>query len=157
MGNREIKFRAWDSYSKSFYYLKVKDSPMGEIHLDTPQDIRGLMVQPKVRMEQKLEWQQYSGLTDKHGREIYEGDVVRFTNYYNGKVYEQGIGIVELGKFETVGETGWNGETVVGFYLCKAVISVSSHLGTHSMSLFNWDELEVIGNIHENPDLVEGK
>lgn len=82
---------------------------------------------------------QYTGLTDKDGKKIFEGDILRFTrggNEHIGKVvYEQRICGLDL----------WYNE-VVGAYGEKA---------TFRISLTEPTKLEVIGNIYDNPELLE--
>lgn len=71
---------------------------------------------------------QFTGLTDKNGVEIYEGDIV---------------------------ETGWQGDTKGEVVFAEAMFFVKS--GDSTM-YFNYpDRYEVIGNIYENPDLLEVK
>lgn len=82
---------------------------------------------------------QYTGLKDKNGKKIFEGDILRFTrggNEHIGKVvYEQRICGLDL----------WYNE-VVGAYGEKA---------TFRISLTEPTKLEVIGNIYDNPKLLE--
>ena len=71
---------------------------------------------------------QYTGLKDKNGTEIFEGDIVQ--NIY--------------GDIFTV---GYYGEHWYGY-----VLTTSDGCVDH---LYEYDEYEVIGNIHDNPELLE--
>jgi len=71
---------------------------------------------------------QFTGLLDKNGKEIYEGDIVR--EFWNGNPDPCCVQVVEWDDNES------SGPRVVGFYLQDG------------------DEYEVIGNIYENPELL---
>ena len=102
---REIKFRAWDTEREKMEYCGL--ARIGEYH--------ELMEHPIM---------QYTGLKDKNGREIYEGDVVKWPYY---KKHKQGVVTWGTGGF-------W-----VPPYLDK---------------LFQSEQMEVIGNIYVNPELI---
>ena len=76
---------------------------------------------------------QYTGLTDKNGKKIFEGDIVEGADF---TVEDGGYGVVSFdeGAFE---------------------VSGNNIIGTFHENYWG-KEFEVIGNIHDNPDLLEG-
>lgn len=79
---------------------------------------------------------QYTGLTDKNGKKIFEGDIVEFTDKYTGKKGKAEI-VFEAFKWKYSG-CYYGGNPIV--WLCIDDTSV---------------EFEVIGNIHDNRELLE--
>ena len=78
---------------------------------------------------------QFTGLTDKNGKKIFEGDVLQFN--YTGKnhgVEGKATVIFEHGKFGVL--WGWH----------KEIVCLDGFADT---------TIEVIGNIHDNPELLE--
>ena len=82
---------------------------------------------------------QFTGLTDKNGVKIFEGDICRFKRFND----------VHVGKIvfnvTTASFVMWY-QSIVGAYGEKA---------THKMLLSACDNIEIIGNIHDNPELME--
>lgn len=78
---------------------------------------------------------QYTGMTDRNGQKIFEGDIVEDGRDYNE---EDGYGVVEWndGAFEVISEGNWSGTFYTNYY---------------------GYEFNIIGNIHDNPDLLKGE
>ena len=108
---REIKFRAWDKVCK--HILRQKDN--WRVYLNGGVSINN------VWSTTNLILMQFTGLKDKNGKEIYEGDICSHP--------DQKTKSIEFSPFG-----GW----LVGFYI-----------GTNPCYL------EVIGNIYENPELID--
>lgn len=117
---KEIKFRAWGKNSKE--YLSHK----GEKEFT----ITELGTLPDLSVW-KLE--QYTGLKDKNGTEIYEGDILDV--------------ILHNGEHENY-LIQWD-EREAGFE------AYNRDRSNYILS-YIWDECEVIGNIFENPELMGG-
>jgi uncharacterized phage protein (TIGR01671 family) len=144
MTQREIKFRAWDENTGKMHFFDLIDlrreqegSPMAEVFFS----------------DETTHVMQFTGLHDKNGKEIYEGDVVKIPDplYFKDK--------------EVVGEHRlelWRGGLAqvvavpFGFHLENincGTWALYDPEGQH----FSFDDLEVIGNIFEHPSLLEAK
>src|ERR1044071_4370371 len=106
---REMKFRAWDS----------KQNKM--INIDS-------RITALAALNQQEDWypMQFTGVKDKNGVEIFEGDVLRCVKVYRGKI--NGCKYKTVKWVHTTVTNGWN--------ICSNT------------------KFEVIGNIYENPKLL---
>ena len=90
---------------------------------------------------------QYTGLTDKNGKRIFEGDMIKpFDDEIDKMVVEFHFGQFLLclyGERGYMAEYGWEES---GNYGCFEAEPLSSY----------GDDIEVIGNIHDNPELLKG-
>ncbi|MCY7789873.1 YopX family protein [Bacillus haynesii] len=100
----------------------------------------------------------YTGLKDRQGRMIYEGDVIEvFKGYWSFKA------IVKFGHYEQDGSGGEYSPTeCIGFYAEAINPDEKDEYGCYSisdyekqMSLFESEEIEVIGDVYRNPELLE--
>lgn len=94
---------------------------------------------------------QFTGLFDKNNREIYEGDIVKYTRYKVRSEY------FKKDFIENVYVVYWN-EEKHAFYCTTKFESgggASGYLDFHDERAEK-EEIEVIGNIHDNPELLEG-
>ena len=90
---------------------------------------------------------QFTGLTDKNGKKIFEGDIVR-THYANAPkaVFVETV-IFDCGKFcATSTNEGCKTTATLWDGVPRLAIDKSVYM----------DEVEVIGNIHDNPELLGG-
>lgn len=127
--NREIKFRIWDNANKK--YLSLQDyQDLGAIEVENDGT---LTLSPRFRfltsmmiMPERFIPQQYVGLKDKNGVEVYEGDKVMFD--------------YEWTEPNEIGVITWNKDT--------ASFQIKGHIPSSSMK--HLDRMKVIGNVYEN-------
>lgn len=121
---RDIKFRMWDKINKTII-KDIHDSE--EFWLVINNNLYDVM--------------QYTGLKDKNGKEIYEGDILLAPDWFGNLkcvcIYQQENQVSSIQGF---------GLYSYDRYFQKYRTLVESD---------EWDEFEVIGNIYDNPDLLE--
>jgi hypothetical protein len=106
---RQIKFRVWDG-AKLMYDPQVfpEDHKLNRIF---------------AMMGTDWEFDQFTGLLDKNGKEIWEGDIVDGRRYWRPKLFGRRVARMDS-------------------------------LGLNDLERWH-NDIEIIGNIHENPDLIE--
>ena len=88
---------------------------------------------------------QYTGLTDKNGKKIFEGDIIRAITLDTGS---EEIAVVCFGNF--IDEN--NGDEYIGFYIeFDGIKTTITQLAMEECK----NRIEVIGNIHDNPELLQ--
>lgn len=118
---RDLKFRAWDTHNNKMRELKFRIWDGNNKHFVYP-DI--------LELDRGLEYQQFTGLLDKQGKKIYEGDIVK-----------DKLGNTASVEFDP--ESG-------GWRLCLTTLPSGK-------KILNWgfENCEVIGNVWENPELLK--
>ena len=121
---REIKFRVWDTQLYVMFDDK-KDAELGDAYepLWNLKCVRGGKLSYPLGIIM-----QYTGLKDKNGKEIYEGDIV---------LYKKLISVVEWMWYMWIFKHKDMGD------MAQDHVVASSH-----------SSVKIIGNIHENPDLL---
>lgn len=133
---REIKFRAWDKsdkvmrivYGISFKRISNKgnrNEDMAELHCSDYEGSKAIILSHFERPLKEIELMQFTGLLDKNGKEIYEGDIVKVESPTMAEWPTQ------------IREVKWwdDGRWSLGFRDAR-------------------ERWEIIGNIYENPELL---
>ena len=139
---REIKFRAWDLEERRVWLdvHKLYDS------IEPGCDSFGALLTKRLADEDecslaarnRFEVMQFTGLLDKNGREIYEGDIIHHAAYS-----PMGIFGVNFGEYQDE-----NGLRHTGWYLLNEI-------DEEPLVALDSSEIEIIGNVWENPELVD--
>lgn len=138
---REIKFRAWNKENECYLYdiQRAYDTLSGCVKDENGENagydeecFAGFLDNDRYVVEQ------YTGLKDKNGREIYEGDII--VTHPKMKYEIPKIGVVQYGD-------------------CRPMFQYKSGDGEEYSIWSNnvYRTYEVIGNIFEDPELLEGK
>jgi len=92
---------------------------------------------------------QYTGLTDKNGAKIFEGDICRLIHDWHNGTTGEWCAVVEFGNPNSTYSWGWQLKRISGEMFVPAILLWVDMEETGATC-------EVIGNIHDNPELLEG-
>lgn len=135
---RNIRFRAWDTKKEKMWSAEE----MGQDQLTLSPDGRGFVnvSGTSTRLSRYLNHlipMQFTGLHDKNDKEICEGDIVKAPAMFHNAICE-----------------------VCWMMNCFCIKTIDKNGRTTSTGLTNYGgkmSPEIIGNIHENRDLINGK
>ncbi len=136
---REIKFRALKS--GCWYYLILKH-PAGIA--------KALLKQWESGEEVVFEtpWSQYTGLKDKNGTEIYEGDILELKAQGSGYAVLNWVAVVEFGNPNGEYNWGWQLKPIKGVGINPDILLwVETEMPNVSC--------EIIGNVYQNKELLQ--
>ena len=134
---RAIKFRAWDDGEKRWLH-GYEPGGMGCNICGEVIALGGWLSEVPLERYNDVVIEQYIGLTDKNGREIYEGDILEFRDF-DGVEPSIDLVVIEWGFGGWMGRYDGSEDTEMIDDLC-----IDGHVdGT------------VIDNIHDNPELME--
>lgn len=125
--NRPIKFRAWVTGLTKEPMMIYQYKPW-EFSID----FKGTLIIHDYMIRESFEedgykLMQFTGVHDKNGKEIYDGDIFKAPHDFGPAGYHERIGLVQY-------------DTILGY----------------QWQYWLLDKLEIIGNIYENPELLEG-
>jgi len=119
---REIKFRAWNKIS----------SRMDNWYNLVDKNLRNIFI---MKDHNGYELMQYTGIKDRDGKEIYEGDIVE------GKSYNINNDLIDINYFQVIQDIeGWK-------------LKHKNYRKNKKIRFAKY--MKVIGNIYENPELLE--
>lgn len=95
---------------------------------------------------------QHTGLTDKNGRKIYEGDIVKFVNHID-EIYSEEIGVCVFEQDECNFVLQRKVKNPENYHIPTSISTVYL-ISNRTYSKECW--YEIIGNIHDNPELIGG-
>ena len=126
---RTFKFRVWDRYKSQWLE-----------GIELVLHCKGIF----TNLGPNIELSQWTGLKDKNGVDVYEGDIIRHDWHDIHARWIGFIGEMKFGEYDD-SEIEW-GSPAIGWYL--------EHKGNQESPCNLQGKMTIIGNIYENPELL---
>ena len=129
------KFRAWHkTWEEMGWIARIRYKKSGEIaRLSFRRNIYDGNIYGGLVNLDEIELMQSTGLKDKNGKEIFEGDIVKSNKYITSVFYEDGA------------------------YCVKFRRTPNTTVTMNVISFIEKYKTRIVGNIYENPDILEVK
>ncbi|OUB48141.1 YopX family protein [Bacillus thuringiensis] len=129
-----IKFRVWDKVANKWLdYEEIYFDQEGEVYLIEERTWAYQTYMHKENITENVETVRFTGLKDKNGKEIYEGDILKYEESINN-----GLRDIEVTR------------------IAEVSFGLGMFWGGYGNNLAQVRrEAKVIGNIYENPELLE--
>ncbi|WP_312750515.1 YopX family protein [Epilithonimonas hominis] len=148
----EFKLRIWNPHGKNMIYDidNVFECLKQQFSFDKTMPDRGFVI-PYDHKSEGMVWMRYFGKKDKNQVDIYQGDILELVNSEGQKIRV----VCQFGTVEReLKGTSVNLCEITGFYFRFNEFAtfpiVNNYAGCNDVDLF-----EVIGNIYENPELID--
>lgn len=125
---KEIKFRVWDKKKEMWSNYQIVDNMI--YFMDK---VTGVWIRDN-KYPDRFKLMQYTGLKDKNEKEIYEGDIIKNN-------FEETVGSIMFAD--------------CGYWIKTIDKDIFNDTIYHVLGQYDGEVLEVIGNIYENPELLE--
>src|ERR1043165_9203079 len=138
MTQRPIKFRAWDNAHSRFFAptYEAYKGILEDLHISLSGDLcirSAYKFTHQSMFPHRFILEQFIGLLDKNGKEIYEGDIVAYYEFLPNETWDGGKVVIAWDEKNARFTTP----------LTEAAFNVPP------------ESVKIMGNIHENPDLIE--
>ncbi len=149
--SREYKFRAWDDEESRI----VTSS---EIEMEWDRECGCFFVWKEIdevcKEQRSFKLMQFTGRKDINNVEIYEGDIIVMNDYpFYGNAEVITDSNKQYDELNYVGVVEW--DVYIGYFLNLKPVSKRVRGGACGSTLQDYDGMLVIGNIYENPELLE--